>query len=100
MKKVHEGYTQKVVLEMTRAEIKSKNSKNVYTPMGAFDCELNDGTMAEGSWRKDNINQNQTSMFNLKKIPRKSPSNAQAIREEFSEYFMTSGRIPWQNNRA
>lgn len=76
----------------------SKNSRNVYTPAGTFDYQLNDGTIVDGTWRRDNINL--SSMCNLRKIPRKSPSNAQEIRAEFAEYFFTNGRTPWQNDLA
>lgn len=57
---------------------KSKHSRNVYTPTGTFDSVLLDGTVREGTWRRDT--NSQTLMCNLRKVPRKSPSNAQTIR--------------------
>lgn len=77
---------------------KRKSSSIAYAPIGTFDCELNDGTVVEGTWRRDNINL--TSMCDLRRIPRKSPTNAQEIRNEFANYFMTNGRILWQDAHA
>lgn len=76
---------------------KSRNSRNLYAPGGTFDCELSDGTLVEGAWRKKI---DSTSVRSLKKVPRKSSLNAQAIREEMAEYFITNGRIAWQDDRA
>jgi hypothetical protein len=69
---------------------KSRKSKNLYAPGGTFDCELRDGTIVEGVWRRE---MDQTSLCSLKKVPKKSPSNPEAIREEIAEYFLTNGRI-------
>jgi hypothetical protein len=76
---------------------KSRKSRNVYAPGGTFDCELSDGTLVEGAWQRE---VDQTSVCSLKKVPRKSPSNAQAIREEMAEYFITNGRTAWKDDRA
>lgn len=76
---------------------RSRKSRHLYAPAGTLDCKLSDGTLVKGAWRRDI---NQTSMCNLKKVPRKSPLNALAVREEMAEYFITNGRIPWQYDRA
>lgn len=78
---------------------KSKQSRNIYAPLGTFDSELQNGMIVEGTWRHDNTNL--TSMCNLKKVPRKSSLHAQEIRQEFADYFMTdNGRLPWQDDIA
>jgi hypothetical protein len=35
---------------------KSRKSRHLYAPAGTLDCELNDGTLVKGAWRRD-INQ-------------------------------------------
>ncbi|KAG8250503.1 hypothetical protein J6590_100222 [Homalodisca vitripennis] len=52
--------------------------------------------MARGSWREDTADM--TSMLPLQKVPRKPGTAAKEYREEFAEYFMNNGKIPWQND--
>lgn len=73
---------------------RSKTSSSCYSPPGTFDSEEN-GYIIPGAWR-----QNQdtlTSLLPLRNIPRKSSMDAKAIREEFAEYFVTNGRVSWQD---
>lgn len=74
---------------------KSKSSRGIYTPPGTFDSEL-DGQVVQGNWRQEDISL--SSFHNIKKMLRRSPSNAQEMREEFANYFLTNGNLPWQNN--
>lgn len=75
----------------------STNSRNLYTPPQTFDYEDN-GNIILGNWRRD---QTEPKLFrNLKKVPRKSSLNAQQLREELAEYFMSNGRISWQEECA
>lgn len=74
---------------------KSKSSKSIYTPPGSFDSENNDGSIIAGSWRSEQNELN--SMLPLQKVPRKSSLEAKMIRDQFAEYFVTSGAVTWQN---
>lgn len=70
----------------------SVNSSQVYTPQGTFDSEEG-GQIKPGTWRTE-IERN--SLLNLPSIARKSSISCQNIRDEFAEYFVTNGRVPWQ----
>lgn len=75
---------------------RSMTSRSVYTPPGTFDYEAEDGIVIEGSWREDSSDI--TSLLPLQKVPRKPGTAAKEYREEFAEYFMNNGKIPWQND--
>lgn len=75
---------------------KSSTSQNIYCPEDALDREV-DGRVIPGTWRNDG---EISSLYNLKKIPRKSSANAQEIRNRFSTYFFNDGAVPWQNEYA
>lgn len=77
--------------------LRRSGSKHVYAPEGTFDSVLNDGAVSEGAWRRETT---QSSLRDLKKVPRKSSSTAQAVRDEFADYFITNGRVSWQDDYA
>jgi hypothetical protein len=52
--------------------------------------------VTEGRWRAMS-NENMTSLFPIRKIARKPPSKVKEIREELSAYFLSGGRVEWQN---
>jgi hypothetical protein len=68
----------------------------VYTPPGTFDYEEN-GQVSEGSWRALG-NENMASLFPIRNIARKPPNKAKEIREELAAYFLSEGRVEWQND--
>jgi len=76
---------------------RSKSSSSLYTPPGVFDSENNDGIIVPGSWRSE---QNDLAdlgpMFPLQRVPRRSGLDAKMVRDQFSEYFVTSGKVAWQ----
>jgi len=74
------------------------DSAAICTPPGTFDCEEN-GRVIEDSWRATN-NKNMTSLFPIRKIARKPPLKAKEIREELAAYFLSGGRVEWQNDCA
>lgn len=74
---------------------RSKESKNMYTPPGTFDTEQN-GRIFNGSWRNDR--EGQTSLLSMEERGRKTSITAKDIRQEFADYFMTSGKLEWQDN--
>lgn len=74
---------------------KSKTSSSNYCPQGTFDSEK-DGEIIPGSWRQNH--NNEASFIPIRRMPRRSPSDAKEVRELFTEYFMTNGAVPWQNN--
>jgi hypothetical protein len=53
----------------------------------------------EGSWRVMS-NENMTSLFPIRKIARKPTLKAEEIREELAVYFLSGGRLEWQNDCA
>lgn len=73
---------------------KSKSSRNIYTPPGTFDSEL-EGRVIQRSWRQED---SLSLLHNIRNITRRPPTNAQEIREEYANYFLTNGKLPWQNN--
>ncbi|XP_050501502.1 uncharacterized protein LOC114342461 [Diabrotica virgifera virgifera] len=75
---------------------RNTESKNTYTPPGSFDVEdIDSGTIRNGSWR--NESQPTASMLPLKPVARKSLQEAQNIRNEYCEYFISDqGQVPWQ----
>jgi len=72
---------------------KSKTSRNIYTSNGTFDIET-DSQIIEGSWRKESEG---TSLFPLEKKDRRPCNDAKLIRQEFAEYFITNGKVTWQD---
>jgi len=67
-----------------------------YIPPGTFDYEEN-GRVIEGSWRAMS-NENMTSLFPIRKNARKPPLKAKEVREELAAYFVSGGRVEWQND--
>ena len=41
-----------------------------------------------------------TSLFPIRKNARKPPLKAKVIREELAGYFLSGGRVEWQNDRT
>lgn len=75
----------------------SKTSKRLYTPEGTFDAEdISSRKVLPGSWRRETSEG--TSFLPFNKVGRKPSSKAWQIREQFTEYFSTIGRVPWQND--
>jgi len=73
---------------------RSPDSAAIYTSPGTFGYEEN-GRVIEGSWRAMS-NDNMTSLF-----PARKPTlKAKEIREEFAAYFLSGGRVEWQNGGA
>ena len=68
---------------------------NDYSPPGLLDNENEEnGTLSLGNWR-----QGQT-MLALEKIARRPTREAKLVREEFTQYFVQEGSVPWQNASA
>lgn len=66
-----------------------------YTAPGTLDMEnVEDGVIIPGSWRRVEP------MLGLQGVPRKTGTDAKAIREQFLNYFNNEGSVPWQNERA
>jgi hypothetical protein len=77
---------------------RSPDSAAFYTPPRSFDYEEN-GRVVEGSWRAMS-SENMISLFPVRKIARKPPLKAKEIREELAAYFLSVGRVEWQNDCA
>jgi len=74
---------------------RSPDSAAIYTPPGTFDEE--NGRVIEGSWRVMS-NENMTSLFPIRKTARKPPLKEKELREELAAYFLSGGRVEWQND--
>jgi len=77
---------------------RNPDSAAIYTPPDTFDYEEN-GRVIEGSWRAMS-NENMTSLFPIRKIARKPTLKAKEIKEELAAYFLSRGRVEWQNDCA
>jgi len=77
---------------------RSPDSAAIYTPPGTFDYEEN-GRVIEGNWRAMST-ENMTTLFPIKKTARKPPLKAKEIGEELAAYFLSGGRVEWQNDCA
>lgn len=78
--------------------LRKSGSRNVYCSVGMLDAECSDsGEVIPGVWRRDPS----TSQINdLPAIPRRSCTDAQAIRNEFVEYFVSAqGELHFQYNK-
>ena len=68
-------------------------SGKIYVPPHFIDYEDIDGNVTPGEWRKDIPDE---SWQNLKPSTNKNPSQyAKEIRDEFKDFFMTEGSVPW-----
>jgi hypothetical protein len=76
---------------------RSPDSAAIYTLPGTFDFEEN-GRVFEGSLRA--LSNENTSVFPIRKIALKPPLKAKEIREEVVAYFLSGGRVEWQNDFA
>ena len=75
-----------------------KESENwkIYIPKGLIDHEnIEAGEIFEGSWRADDV---QGSWYPMSLSPsgNHSTKHPRELREEYSEYFMNEGCVPWQ----
>ncbi|XP_008180263.1 uncharacterized protein LOC103308527 [Acyrthosiphon pisum] len=77
---------------------RNNTSAAVYTPNGIFDSEVN-GNFIEGTWRETN-NEEISSLRPIKRVPRKSTTNAMQIREEIMQYCINEGNVIWQEKYA
>ncbi len=77
---------------------RSSTSCSLYTPHGTFDKE-EEGKLIPGTYR-DTSNEPMSSLLPLRNIPRKSPRNAEGIRDELAVYFQNEGRVSWQDDYA
>ena len=63
-----------------------------YTGPGNVDSEsIEQGIVVEGNWRR------QRNMLNLQGHPRNVSGDAKAVREQFKNYFLNEGSVPWQD---
>ncbi|CAH1972128.1 unnamed protein product [Acanthoscelides obtectus] len=61
---------------------------------GTFDSK-EDGNITSGAWRQNQ--DNMSSLLPLRNILRKPRTEAKTIRDELAEYFMSNGRVTWQD---
>lgn len=76
--------------------LRRHNSRNTYTPPDFLDNENDQGLVIEGRWRQE-VQAEQGSLLPLRRVPRRSTNQAEYIRNEFAEYFVSNGAITWQN---
>ena len=75
--------------------LRRSGSRNIYTPPDFLDQE-NEGLMTEGRWRQE-VEADSGSLLPLRRVPRLSTNKAEEVRNEFAEYFVTTGAVEWQN---
>lgn len=51
-----------------------------------------------GNWRLNE--EGMTSMLPLRNVPRRNTTVAEEIRDEFADFFITNGKVTWQDNYA
>lgn len=73
---------------------RSRTSSSRYIVSNMLDSDIS-GHFTPGQWRQDN--NNITSFIPLQRIARRSGFEAKLIREQFAEYFMTDGKVQWQD---
>ena len=72
-------------------------SVRTYTPPGTFDTEdLETGKITQGSWRSED----ERGLLDLQRIPRNASQEAKEIRKEIGQFFISEGKVPWQDNFA
>lgn len=78
--------------------LRKSNSKSIYNPPGTFDSECTTtGEINPGVWRQSPPNQ---ALDNIPRTSRRSTDEAQAVRNEFAEYFTSpDGIVPFQHNQ-
>lgn len=74
---------------------KNKSSRDIYSPTDLFDREIEGNRIVDRTWRQE-INSFQP----LGRVGRRAPRIAEEIRNEFAEYFSSSGALSWQSNVA
>lgn len=80
--------------------LRRSSSKNIYNPPGIFDVECADTgvIVTDGVWRKDLPGISGMTAFT--KTPRRSKSDAEKVRNEFAEYFISpEGEVSFQWQR-
>lgn len=75
---------------------KSPTSRPLYTLSENSESEIGRG---EGTSRTID-NEPRSSLLPIRNIPRRSPTNAQEIRDELAEFFQNEGRVAWQDEYA
>lgn len=77
---------------------RSSTSRGSYTPTGTFDSEDKDtGEIIPGAWRREVGSKE--NFASIKTKPSNSSQEAQHVRNELADYFMTpEGQVPWQQN--
>lgn len=70
------------------------HQKEFYASGECIDQDNGNGSTTEGSWRREQLDQ---SMFPLESVLTDIGGNANNVRNEFKEYFMSdAGIVPWQ----
>ena len=71
-----------------------KSVPNSYSPPESFDREnTEDGTIASG------FHTSNSTMENLNpRNPGNTPNDAKKVRQDFINYFVNEGQVPWQNS--
>lgn len=70
-----------------------KRNKQFYAPPGTFDQYLNDGSVLNGNWRGDD---DSSSFFRCQASSTPASTDGKQIREEFEQFFIAEGEVPWQ----
>lgn len=78
--------------------LRKSRSRNVYCSIGLLDSEQSEsGEVVPGVWRRDPAT---SQLNNFPKIARKSSTDAQRVRNDFAEYFVSAqGELHFQYDK-
>uniref|UniRef100_A0A336KVR8 CSON015547 protein n=1 Tax=Culicoides sonorensis TaxID=179676 RepID=A0A336KVR8_CULSO len=68
-------------------------NRGVYAPNGTFDRYSVNGCIIEGSWRNETQS---SSFYGMERSNETTNNDAKVIREEFEQFFIAEGDIPYQ----
>lgn len=79
--------------------VKKNDNQNRYVPPGYVDTENENGDIVYGDWRKDMEKDN--ALERVSQIGSNTyTKNAAEIRDDFANYFIHEGSVPWQWGRT
>lgn len=92
---VHPDSAIKIALStITLHNFLRSKSPGRYIPQGSLDTEDSDGSVKEGTWRREIQNNPFTPFPNSRKG--RQPRRAEAIRDQLCQYLNGPGQVPWQ----
>lgn len=90
-----------IIVHLHNCLRKSAASRNIYSPPGTFDYEENGEIIFNFYVRYWRLNEDgMTSMLPIRNVPRRNTIIADEIRNELADFFMSNGKVTWQDDYA